>query len=115
MSDGKTEKKLLRYLRRVTLELDETSDRLREVEQREQEPIAIVGMSCRYPGGVSRLRSCGSSSPPGRRDQRFPTDRGWDWKGSMTPIPITRARATRATAAFSTMPPSLTRVSSQPA
>ncbi|MFF3019640.1 SDR family NAD(P)-dependent oxidoreductase [Streptomyces sp. NPDC057939] len=63
----------------MTADLHETRRRLQEVESEEQEPIAIVGMSCRYPGDVEspedlwRLVSdeTDAISP-------FPTDRGWD-------------------------------------
>ncbi|MEU3233712.1 polyketide synthase docking domain-containing protein, partial [Nocardiopsis alba] len=47
------EKKLFNYLKRVTGELQETRDRLRALESVGSEPVAIVGMSCRFPGGVS--------------------------------------------------------------
>ncbi|MDN0201305.1 beta-ketoacyl synthase N-terminal-like domain-containing protein, partial [Streptomyces sp. S.PNR 29] len=78
MSDDK-----LRYfLKRVTAELRETKDRLERFEQQNNEPIAIVGMGCRFPGGVSspedlwRVVVGGVDAVGG-----FPADRGWDLAG----------------------------------
>ncbi|RNG11793.1 beta-ketoacyl synthase N-terminal-like domain-containing protein, partial [Streptomyces botrytidirepellens] len=43
---------LVEYLRKVTTDLQKTRSRLRDVEAKSSEPIAIVGMGCRFPGGV---------------------------------------------------------------
>jgi polyketide synthase 12 len=73
------EQKAVAYLRRALVDLNETRQRLRDAESRLNEPIAIVGMGCRYPGGVD--------SPEGlwevveaSRDvvSELPEDRGWD-------------------------------------
>jgi acyl transferase domain-containing protein len=48
-----TEDKLREYLKRATVDLTEARRRLGELEQEQHEPIAIIGMSCRYPGAPS--------------------------------------------------------------
>ena len=76
------------------------------------EPIAIVGMSCRYPGGVAlAARTCGSWSPPARtRSRRSPPTGAGTCDALYDPDPdALGGRATPARAASST-----TRASSTP-
>jgi acyl transferase domain-containing protein/thioesterase domain-containing protein/acyl carrier protein len=73
------EQKLLDYLKLVTTELGQTRTRLEQVEAERHEPIAIVAMGCRYPGGVECPEDLWQLLVEGRDAiTGFPEDREWN-------------------------------------
>ncbi|MBC3839558.1 acyltransferase domain-containing protein [Streptacidiphilus sp. 4-A2] len=90
------EEKFLEYLKRATADLRKARRRVRELEDRDQEPVAIVGIGCRFPGGVGdpdsfwQLLATGVDAIAG-----FPVDRGWDAQGVYGDTPESGVSTTR--------------------
>ncbi|WP_436840483.1 type I polyketide synthase [Streptomyces flavofungini] len=80
--------KIRRLLKQVTADLHTTRRRVRELESKDAEPVAIIAMSCRFPGGANTPEELWRIVRDGVDTvSAFPTNRGWDVAGLYHPDP----------------------------
>ncbi|MEE2054010.1 type I polyketide synthase, partial [Nocardiopsis tropica] len=94
------ENKFRDLVKKMAVDLRQARTRVEELEERDHEPVAVVGIGCRFPGadtpeGLWDLLVEGRETRGG-----FPTDRGWDLEGLFNPDPDGLGRTYVRSASF---------------
>ncbi|MEU5958589.1 SDR family NAD(P)-dependent oxidoreductase [Streptomyces sp. NPDC047525] len=85
--------KLRSYLRRAVSDAQALRERVRELEESAREPVAIVGMGCRFPGAVTSPEGLwGVVSDGIDAMSDLPHDRGWDVGALYDPDPAAHGK-----------------------